>query len=175
VRLTCQACGAIISLDAALCHEGAREAVQIALQLPAPLGKVLVQYIALFRPEKRQLSMDRVSGLLGELLPMIEAGKIERNGKIFAAPQTYWQQALEDMLAKRDQLTLPLRSHGYLLTIIAGYADKAEAKAEQRAEDNKRFNIMKPGQTKAVKSTAPLNIGEHLKQLNQGGNDGHKA
>lgn len=175
MRLTCQACGAVISLDAALGHEGAREAVQIALQLPAPLGKLLVQYVALFRPKQRQLSMDRVASLLGELLPMVDAGKIERNGCTYSAPTPYWQQAIETMLAGRDSIRLPLKSHGYLLEIIAGYADKAEAQAEKKAEDNKRFAVVKPGQTKSVKSGAPLNIGEHLKKLNQGGKDGKSA
>jgi hypothetical protein len=175
VRLTCQACGAVISLDAALGHEGAREAVQIALQLPAPIGKLLVQYVALFRPPKRQLSMDRLASLLGELLKMVDAGKVERNGKIYAAPQPYWQQAIEHMLSMRDKLTLPLKSHGYLLEIIAGYADKAEAKAEQQAEERKRSGALPTGQTKSVKSSAAFNIGEHLKKLNQGGSDGNQA
>jgi hypothetical protein len=175
VKLTCQACGAVISLDAALGHEGAREAVQIALQLPAPIGKLLVQYVALFRPPKRQLSMDRLASLLGELLKMVDAGKIERHGRMYAAPHPYWQQAIEHMLQSRDKLSLPLRSHGYLLEIIAGYAEKAEAQAEQQAEERKRFNTVKPGETKSVKKPAPINISEHLRKLNQGGIDGNQA
>jgi hypothetical protein len=38
------------------------------------------------------------------------------------------------MISKRDKLTLPLKSHGYLLEIIAGYGNKAEAKAEAQTE-----------------------------------------
>lgn len=174
MRLTCQACGAVISLDAALGHEGAREAVQIALQLPAPIGKLLVQYVALFRPPKRQLSMDRLASLLGELLKMVDAGKVERNGRTYSAPTAYWQQAIEDMLAKRESLTLPLKSHGYLLTIIAGFADKAEAQAEQKSEDQKRHGVLKQGQTKAIRGGAPLKLTDHLKNLN-GGSDGNQA
>lgn len=97
----------------------------------------MVQYIALFRPTQRQLSFVRVASLLGELLPLIEAAKIERNGRTWAAPLDYWKLALEEMLAKRDKLTLPLKSHGYLLAIIEGYSNKAEAKHETQTEARK--------------------------------------
>ena len=154
MRLNCAACGAAMSLDTLLAGEGAREAVMTALQLPAPLGKALVQYLALFRPAlrpgpvlskaegsgqaRRQLSFDRVNSLLSELLPLIQSGKFERNGRLWAAPVESWRQGIEEMLAKRDSLTLPLKSHGYLLTIIAGYADKTEARAEAQAEERMR-------------------------------------
>lgn len=128
-----------MSLEVLLGHEGAREAVMTALALPAPLGKLLVQYIALFRPAKRQLSFDRVARLLGELATMIEAGTVERSGRAWPAPQDYWRAALEDMLARRDRLTLPLTSHGYLLEILVGLSNRAEAKAETRRETERAY------------------------------------
>lgn len=134
MKLSCPACGATASLDVLLGHEGARDAVMAALALPAPLGKLLVQYIGLFRPAQRQLSFDRVASLINELLPMIAAARIERNGRSHSAPLEYWQMAMAEMLAKRDKLTLPLKNHGYLLTIIEGYSSKAEAKAENQTE-----------------------------------------
>lgn len=164
MRLSCPACGATISLDAAIGHEGAREAIQIALRLPASLGKSLIQYLGLFRPvNQRQLSMDRVANLLNELLPMIEVAQIERNGKRHSAPQDYWAMALAEMVAKRDALTLPLKSHGYLLTIIAGYAEKHDAKAEQKTEQTRskgEFHVA--GQPK--KRSAPVVLGDVLKK-----------
>lgn len=137
MKTACPACGAVFSLDALLGNEGAREAVMAAMQFPAPVGWLLIRYLALFRPGERQLSMDRVASLLNELLPMIQAAQIERNGRIWSAPQDYWKLALEDMISKRDKLTLPLKSHGYLLEIIAGYSNKAEAKEEIRGEQRK--------------------------------------
>ena len=134
MKTSCPACGASFSLDTLLGNEGAREAVMAALAIPAPLGKLLVQYLGLFRPAQRQLSFDRVANLLNELLPMIAKASIERNGRPWSAPQDYWKMALEDMLAKRDKLTLPLKNHGYLLTIIESYSNKAEAKHEAQTE-----------------------------------------
>lgn len=136
MKLHCAACGAEMTLDVAIAHEGARDAVLAALQLPAPLGKALIAYLGFFRPAKRQLSHDRVAAILGELLPMIQAAKVERHGREWPAPVDYWKFAIDDMVAKRDlgRLTLPLKSHGYLLEIIAGIANKAEGKTEAKAE-----------------------------------------
>ena len=137
MKLSCPACGAVASLDVLLGHESARDAVMVALAMPAPLGKLMVQYLGLFRPAQRQLSFDRVANLINELLPMIQEAKIERGGRIWAAPQDYWKMGMEDMLAKRDKLTLPLKNHGYLLAIIESYSSKAEAQAELQNEARK--------------------------------------
>lgn len=139
MRLSCPSCGAVASLDVLLGHEGARDAVMVALKLPAPLGKLLIQYIALFRPASRQLSMDRLASLLGELLPMVEGARIERSGRIWAAPIDSWKVAIEEILVKRDKLTLPLKSHGYLLEILMGIANKAEAKVETKVEETRAY------------------------------------
>ena len=135
MKLTCPACGALYSLDALLGNEGAREAVMAALQLPAPLGWHMIRYLALFRPAKRNLTLDRLANLINELLPMITEARITRNGNLCSAPQDYWRMAMDEMIAKRDNLTLPLKSHGYLLTIIEGYSLKAEQRKEQQHED----------------------------------------
>jgi len=164
MQLNCPACGATFSLDVIIGHEGARDAVLVALQLPAPLGKSLIQYIALFRPAQRALSMDRLAKLLNELLPMISKAQIERNGTHYAAPVAYWQQALDDMVAQRSKLTLPLKSHGYLLTIIAGYAEKTAAKAEKQTEQGRKYGEIKTSEsnpvTEVVKKAVTVNRGE---------------
>ena len=138
MKLSCPACGAEMTLDVLVAHEGAREAVLVALQLPAPIGKLLVQYLGMFRPGKRQLSWERVGSVLGELRVPIEAAQIERHGRNWPAPLDYWKAALEHMVQLRDtgKLQLPLKSHGYLLEVIAGMSNKAEAKGE--AQDHAR-------------------------------------
>lgn len=181
MQLNCPACGATFSLDAIIGHEGAREAVLAALQLPAPLGKTLIQYVGLFRPVQRALSMDRLAKLLNELLPMISKSQIERNGSIFAAPVDYWRNAMETMLAGRDKLTLPLKSHGYLLEIIAGMAEKTAAKAEQQQENKRRHgdfhvaqqsssagnveSVNKSETTKPAKAVMPDAVRQTIKKM----------
>ncbi|WP_054772772.1 hypothetical protein [Methylogaea oryzae] len=111
-----------------------------ALQLPAPLGKPLIRYLALFRPATRDLSWDRVATLLGELLPMIQAAQIQRDGVAWSAPLEVWAAALEEMQQRhaKKPFNTPLKSHGYLLEIIAGKGEKAAAKKEAQREERRR-------------------------------------
>lgn len=136
MKLKCPACGALASLDVLLTAEGARDAVLLALQFPAPLGKRLIQYLALFRPATRELSFDRVATLLTEILPDIQAAKIKRGGRELVMPLDYWQLGIDAVLAARDagRLTLPMKGHSYLYEILAGMVDKAEAKRETERE-----------------------------------------
>lgn len=136
-----------MSLDVLLATDGAREAVMAALEVPAPVGRLLIQYIGLFRPSKNQMSFDRVARLLGELLPMLKDNAIERNGVTYPAPLPYWREAIEEMLAKRERLTLPLKSHGYLLEIIAGIHAKADSKAEAKREADRQSQPRTGGTT----------------------------
>lgn len=127
------------SLDALIGHEAARSSLVQALE-QTPVGKRLIRYVALFRPGQRQLSWDRVAALLGELLDMIRDARIERHGRTWAAPADVWIAAIDEILTRRDEgkLTTPLKSHGYLLEIIAGQSGKAEAAAETGKEARSR-------------------------------------
>lgn len=145
MRLTCPNCYETLSLAALIEHDAAREAIKLALEFPAPLGKQLIQYASLFKPAQRALSMDRFSSILNELLPMIQAAQIERNGRAWPAPQAYWQQGFESMWLGRDKLTLPLKSHGYLLEIISGFANKAEGKQERQSEQGRKYGEVMTG------------------------------
>jgi hypothetical protein len=125
MKLRCPACGCSWSLDVIVAHDGAREAVLTALQLPAPLGKLLIQYTALFRPAKRDLTLDRVADILGELHLWIVAGEIRRDGATHPAPAEIWPEALREMIDSRDRLRLPLKSHGYLIEVLISKGAKA--------------------------------------------------
>lgn len=138
MKLTCPACGALMSLDGLLNHDAARGAIAQAYALHAPLGGLLLRYLALFRPAQRGLTWDRVVNLMEELLPMIQAARIERNHLAHAAPYENWCLAIEQMLAQREKLSLPLKTHGYLLEIIAGLSAKAQTAGEQRRESTLR-------------------------------------
>jgi len=129
MKTRCPSCGATVSLDALIAHEGARDALMAAFKLSGPLGAALVRYLALFRPDTRELSMDRVGKLLGELVPDIQAGRIARNGQVFDAPREAWLWAIEQALAARDggRLKTPLKSHGWLYEVIGSYRPAATA------------------------------------------------
>ena len=133
MRLTCPACHAEMSLDAAVGREADARAMGDFIERNVLLGATLIRYIALFRPAKRRLSLARTVGLFYELLPDLHRQAITRKGRDWAAPLALWRQAIEQVLAARDKgaLTLPLTSHGYLLEVLVGFADKAEGLVER--------------------------------------------
>lgn len=137
--LCCPNCRAVMSLDVVLADDAPREALN-AIVGAHPAGdsfiKPLLRYIGLFAPAKSQMSHARIAALVNELAPMIRAARIERNGRTWACPIDYWRQGFDHMLAQRDQgrLTLPLKSHGYLLEVLAGLSDRAESQAETHIE-----------------------------------------
>ena len=139
MRLVCPSCGFFASPEAFLGEAEAQRALLLAFKVPSPLAASLHQYLRLFRPEQRALTARRVETLLAELLPMIEAGRVERRGRLWPAPLEAWRAALDEMVGKRDRLTLPLKSHGYLLEILVGHADKAEGAVETKREQDRAY------------------------------------
>lgn len=133
-----------MSLDVIIQHDAARAALVDAMGLNLALGKDLVRYLGLFRPASRNLTMDRVASLLAELAPLIHAARIQHKGSTYAAPLEHWRSAIDELMGKRDTLTLPLKTHGYLLAMLAGYAGQVGARAEQ-AQQQRRSGVTPVG------------------------------
>lgn len=138
MKLVCPSCHATHSAEAWSSDADARMALLVAAELPSELGAVAIRYLGLFRPASRGLAWSRVRKLLDELATMIKAGSIRRSGRDWPAPPAAFRAAMQRMLDKRDDLDLPLDGHGYLLSILAGEANKAEAKAERSTEESRR-------------------------------------
>ncbi len=130
MRLTCTACGAHGSIEQFTADSDARRFAEIVAALPANVGPVAIRYLGLFRPGKRGLSWDRACKLMVELAGMIERGAVERHGRSIPAAPPLFANAMQQMLDRRETLDLPLTTHGYLITIVAGEAPRAEARAE---------------------------------------------
>lgn len=137
MKVKCSACGALHSLDALIANKAASDALNAALLVSGELGEALIRYLGLFRPAKSSLTFDRVATLLGELTPMIQAKTIKLDGREFPAPPEAWIYAINQMMASRVNFTLPMKSHGYLLEIIAGYKPIGTAVAVQNPEQNR--------------------------------------
>lgn len=137
MQLVCPSCGFFGPPDAYLAEGAESRGILLALSAPAALAQPIQQYLRLFRPQQRALSSRRVVTLLEELLPMILEAKITWRGVVYPAPVEYWREAMDEMIVGRDRLDLPMKSHGYLLTIIAGYAKRADAASEVRANQTR--------------------------------------
>lgn len=119
MKTRCPCCGAENSLDALVNHDAARQTVWALAQMGDELTRLAVMYVGLFRPVKTSLSFDRMAKLLQELHIQMDAGFIERNGQRHEACKEVWIHGLRAVLERRDALSLPLKSHGYLYEIMS--------------------------------------------------------
>jgi len=120
MKTRCPCCGTTLSLDALVAHDGARDALNAAFKVSGELGAAIIKYLGLFRSETRELSLDRVSKLLNELVPDIQAQRILHDRRTYDAPVAAWVWAIDQVLTARSQgrLKTPLKGHGYLYTIL---------------------------------------------------------
>ena len=145
----CPNCGAANSLDSLVSDAEAAEVLKMLLELDADIGKAAIRYIGLFRPAKSQLSWARTAKLLNELLPMIKAQAAARDGVCFPAPTEAWIHGFNETVNARDQgrLKTPLKSHGYLYEILAGWVGQPSA-GNQTNQPNRRAALpANPSQT----------------------------
>lgn len=145
----CPNCGAANSLDSLISDAEAAEVLKMLLELDADIGKAAIRYIGLFRPAKSQLSWARTAKLLNELLPMIKAQEAARDGVCFPAPTEAWIHGFNETVNARDQgrLKTPLKSHGYLYEILAGWVGQPSA-GNQTTQPNRRAALpANPSQT----------------------------
>lgn len=143
MKIACPVCGTSGALLLFAADADARHCVQLTTKLPPALERSLFAYLTLFQPPQRVLTWKRIRTLLAELLPAIEAQRVERHGRPWAAPHAAWIVAFDQMVEMRDKLTLPLKSNGYLFEILAGGANRIEAQAEELREQQRR--AVRPG------------------------------
>lgn len=149
--LRCPYCRCDLPLTQLFADAVTCEAVTRLAAVSLPLGERVTQYIMLFGPQQRPLTVARQVRLLLELLPDIERRAITYKGRDWQAPLRAWGEALARILAARDagKLDLPLTGHNYLYAILASAANSAEAQAEQEAEQQRRSRAAGRGNTSA--------------------------
>ncbi len=152
MNIKCSNCGAVHSLDTLINDAEASAVLKAVLEMDVELGKAAIRYIGLFRPAKSQLSWARTAKLLNELLPMIKAQEAARDGVCFPAPTEAWIHGFNETVNARDQgrLKTPLKSHGYLYEILAGWIGQPSAgnQTNQPNQPNRRAALpANPSQT----------------------------
>lgn len=165
MRVTCPGCHAELSLEVLLTHEAARHAVARLTAVSLPFGALTLRYMALFRPEKRGLSIERMVRLVEDLAVDVERQSITRKGREWEARVETWRAALEEVLAKRDKgtLRLPLTNHALLHEVICGLVERYEARAESEREADRRIR-----REAGPRSKGPRNLGDMALDLAAG-------
>ncbi len=133
----CPNCGAKFDLHLALNEANSRRALAAALEVPAPLARLVVPYMALFSPAKRAMAMGKLERLLRELTDLVTSGQVTRKGMTYGAPQQLWKTGIEEALNANDagSLILPLTDHNYLSEIVWRASRKDAGKAEREKEE----------------------------------------
>jgi hypothetical protein len=102
-------------------------------KLPGQVQVHYFGYLSLFRPASgTAMQSAKAARLTLELADEVAKGFISRQGQVdrSAAPRI-WGMAMEQMMERSGSLTLPVKTHGYLKTIVYDIANKENAGQEQ--------------------------------------------
>lgn len=105
----CPVCHSQISLEAVCQDEAGRELLGVLANLPGEASRALVQYLGLFRPEKRDLSNDRALRLAREALALC-ADSLRLSAAM--------SETVEAIRAKSG--AVPMKNHNYLRRVLDG-------------------------------------------------------
>ena len=112
----CPVCHSQISLEAVCQDEAGRELLGLLANLPGEASRALVQYLGLFRPEKRDLSNDRALRLAREALALC-ADSLRLSAAM--------SETVEAIRAKSG--AVPMKNHNYLRRVLEGMPETAGA------------------------------------------------
>lgn len=130
---TCQTCGTVAPIEWFLSETEYRQICAVLVELPKDIQPVVFHYLGLFRPATgRAIQVTKATRLLSEIKALVTAGHVQVDRKV-ARPclPRIWAQAIEQMVERRDRLSLPMPNHNYLKTITYDLADQADAQAER--------------------------------------------
>jgi hypothetical protein len=158
---TCQTCGTVAPIEWFLSETEHRQLAGLLVKLPKDVEKVVLHYLGLFRPVKgRALQARKATRLLAEISALVATGHVQIDRRVARpCPPAIWAQAMEQMVERRDRLTIPMPNHNYLKTIAWDLADQADARAEKVGK-----SIVRKGEH----SQAPVPIANPLDQYIQG-------
>ncbi len=134
----CPDCGYAGDLISFISGSEAREAMRQCLKIMPDMENIVFRYIGMFRPATNALTMSRTVALFQQIANDMAAGRIERHGRKWPAPRDNWKAAMEQMIDARANITLPLKSHGYLHEILMRMANGVEAKQEAKKESERK-------------------------------------
>ncbi|WFP51417.1 hypothetical protein PL263_05150 [Methylomonas sp. EFPC3] len=153
--IPCPYCGKDVDIVQALEVAAGNEWTGLLNGLPISLVGALLRYLELFKPLKQELRWSRRLALTKELVPLIKDAQIKRNGIAYSAPAAIWEAEMMKLVVNRpESLVLPLKSNGYLLSMIAGRGERAAAKLEQDKIEQQRNRSNVGGAPVSVASLA---------------------
>jgi hypothetical protein len=149
MQLTCPVCAAEYPIEAGYTDADGKRLAALFAEFEPALGRAVIAYLRLFKPPKNALRTARAAAIVQQLLELVRPGTVcrdERGGVRRPAPPPIWLAAMEQMLADRGKLTLPLGNHHYLRAVAFGLADSADAARERQKEADLRVGKHRPAE-----------------------------
>lgn len=135
---TCPACGYHAPLLSFTAEQAAGEFASLMGRVPPQVAHLVEQYLQMFATPKHKPTFAKAVRVLTPLVQVIEAGAVQHAKREWAVTLPQIGEGLAYMVSKRAELTLPLKSHGYLWKVLASATDKAEAAVETKAIEQVR-------------------------------------
>lgn len=161
-NVSCPVCASVFPLEAGVNEADALRFAALIAETPKPVQKYLKDYIVLFKPLKRGLTWSRRLDLLQEIVMLTTAGVIEHRKRRYGCSPELWAQGMREMLAHIDRLELPMKGHGYLVSIVAARAAATErsSAADEHATEEARRRPYREGEQRG-----PQPIGNVLSRV----------
>lgn len=138
MNITCPNCALTFPVLAGMNDADARRFAALMGDLPPTVARPLIEYLQLFKPDKSGLKWSKMLKLTQDIAPEIIAGEVRRNGRTLNATAEQWAEGMGQLTGRRDKLTLPMKSNGYLRDIVFGLADRTAAQVEREHEESLR-------------------------------------
>lgn len=129
----CVICGYRAPVSSFLGAAGNGELVPEFIKLPHVVQHPFYRYLALFRPKSGCACSDsKIIRLTREMVALVSSGYVSQQGKADRpCPPTLWAMGMERMMEQAAMLTLPMKNHNYLRSIVWQLADQADAGRER--------------------------------------------
>ncbi|MDI1279261.1 hypothetical protein [Methylobacter sp.] len=134
----CPYCGKPVDVIQGMEMLAGNEWTTLLQALPISIIGALLRYLELFKPLKQELRWSRRLVLTQELMPMIKAAQVKRNGITYAAPLPVWEAEMLKLAARPASVSLPLKSNGYLLAVLVSRGEQNAAKLELDIEQRRQ-------------------------------------
>jgi hypothetical protein len=169
--ICCPVCRSELSLEQITRSLDDEQAFTRLVALSVPMAHLVVMYVGLFTPDKQALTLRKKVRLIAQLLPDLQRQTVTHRGRDWTAPHQLWERAIEQVLTARaaGRIDLPLTSHAYLYTVLAGMAEKKEASTEALREAERRSEAQAPRNSVTVRGV-PMGIGAALETVYGGSN-----
>lgn len=153
----CQVCGTIAPIEFFLSEPEHRKFSVIVAELPREVAPLLYHYLSLFKSDSgKAMQIRKATRLATEMKELLASGYVQVDRRV-ARPCSprIWALAIEQMIERRDRLTLPMPNHNYLKTIAWDLADKADAKQESGSHVN-ALQHRRPAPAHQLRGVDPL-------------------